>query len=67
MVEQLDWANPTPEAWETEVAGAILRHPGCILVGHSLGAVTAARILTGLNINSDATAPVTTAGRYNAR
>ena len=46
MVEQLDWANPTPEAWETEVAGAILRHPDCILVGHSLGAVTAARILT---------------------
>lgn len=46
LVEQLDWTRPTPEAWETEVAGAILTHPGCILVGHSLGAILAARILT---------------------
>lgn len=46
MVEQADWSRPTPEAWEAEVAGAILNHPGCILVGHSLGAITAARILT---------------------
>lgn len=46
VVEQLDWSHPTPEAWETEVAGAILHHPGCILVGHSLGAILAARILT---------------------
>lgn len=46
MVEQADWSRPTPDAWEAEVAGAILNHPGCILVGHSLGAVTAARILT---------------------
>lgn len=45
-VEQYDWSNPTPEAWETELAGAILNHPGCILVGHSLGAILAARILT---------------------
>lgn len=46
IVEQHSWANPTPEAWEAELAGAILSHPGCILVGHSLGAVLAARILT---------------------
>lgn len=46
VIEQADWSHPTPEAWEAEVAGAILRHPGSILVGHSLGAVTAARILT---------------------
>lgn len=46
VVEQHDWARPTPEAWEAEVAGAILNHPDCILVAHSLGAVTAARILT---------------------
>ncbi|PLL12522.1 hypothetical protein C0V75_11290 [Tabrizicola sp. TH137] len=45
-VEQQDWARPTHEAWEAELAGAILNHPGCILVGHSLGAVLAARILT---------------------
>jgi hypothetical protein len=46
MVEQADWAKPQPEAWEAEVAGAILNHPGAILVGHSLGAVVIARILT---------------------
>lgn len=46
IVEQHDWANPTHEAWEAELAGAILTHPGCILVGHSLGAVLAARVLT---------------------
>lgn len=46
MVEQHDWARPRPEAWEAELAGAILSHPGCILVGHSLGAILAARILT---------------------
>lgn len=46
VVEQHDWARPRHEAWEAELAGAILTHPGCILVGHSLGAVLAARILT---------------------
>ena len=46
IVEQQDWARPTPEAWKAELAGAILQHPDCILVGHSLGAILAARILT---------------------
>ena len=46
VVEQHDWTRPTQEAWEAELAGAILQHPNCILVGHSLGAILAARILT---------------------
>lgn len=46
IVDQHDWARPTPEAWEAELAGAILNHPGCILVGHSLGAILVARMLT---------------------
>lgn len=46
MVEQADWSRPQPESWETEIAGAILQHPGSILVGHSLGAVAIVRILT---------------------
>lgn len=46
IVEQQNWASPTHEAWEAELAGAILSHPNCVLVGHSLGAVLAARILT---------------------
>jgi uncharacterized protein len=46
IVDQADWARPAPEAWEAEVAGAILMHPGAILVGHSLGAVLIARLLS---------------------
>ncbi|MCU0899007.1 MAG: alpha/beta hydrolase [Cypionkella sp.] len=38
--------RPSPTLWETELAGMILRHPDSILVGHSLGAVLIARILT---------------------
>lgn len=38
--------NPVPSAWELELVSAILDHPGAILVGHSLGAVLAARVLT---------------------
>ncbi|MEI4486955.1 alpha/beta hydrolase [Frigidibacter sp. MR17.14] len=44
----LDWRDPArPEAadWEAELAGAVLHHPGAVLVGHSLGAITIARLL----------------------
>lgn len=46
IVEQFDWSNPRPEHWETELAGALLHHPGAFLVGHSLGAVLIARVLS---------------------
>lgn len=36
---------PDPHVWEIELAGAVLRHPGSVLVGHSLGAVLIARVL----------------------
>jgi uncharacterized protein len=45
MVEQDDWADPVAALWEVELAGMILRHPGSILVAHSLGCVLAARLL----------------------
>lgn len=45
VVPQADWARPDPDAWEAELAGAILAHPGAIVVGHSLGAVTILRVL----------------------
>ena len=45
LVDQANRAAPRPEAWEAEVAGAILLHPGSILVGHNLGAVLIARLL----------------------
>lgn len=38
--------RPDPVRWETELAGMILRHPRPVLVGHSLGAVLIARVLT---------------------
>ena len=46
MVDLTDPAHPVPEAWEADLAGAILHHPGAVLVGHSLGAVLIARLLT---------------------
>lgn len=44
-VDQDDWANPSPEAWEAKVADAVLQHPGAILVAHSLGYLVVARLL----------------------
>ena len=46
MVDLSDPSRPIPAVWETELASIILHHPDSILVGHSLGAVLIARILT---------------------
>ena len=46
MLDLSDPAHPDPARWESELAGAILRHPGAVLVGHSLGAVLITRVLT---------------------
>lgn len=45
MVDLPDPAHPAPALWETELASMVLRHPGSVLVGHSLGAVLIARLL----------------------
>lgn len=45
-VELSDPERPVPEVWEIELGGMILRHPDSILVGHSLGAVLIARLLS---------------------
>ncbi|MFD2174918.1 RBBP9/YdeN family alpha/beta hydrolase [Rhodobacter lacus] len=45
MVDLPDPAHPVPEAWEAELAGMVLQHPGAVLVGHSLGAVLIARLI----------------------
>ncbi len=45
IVEQQCWSDPTPEAWITEIAAAIWVHPNSVLVGHSLGAVSIAKVL----------------------
>lgn len=44
-VEFSDPARPIPAVCEIELAGAILQHPGSVLVAHSLGAVLIARLL----------------------
>lgn len=46
MVDLSDPKHPEPHRWEAELAGTILRHPGAVLVGHSLGAVLITRVLT---------------------
>lgn len=45
-VDLSDPGRPDPDRWEEELAGMILMHPGAVLVGHSLGAVLIARLLT---------------------
>jgi len=40
-----DQSRPVPDVWENELASMILRHPDCILVGHSLGVVLIAHLL----------------------
>ena len=45
MVDLPSPDRPVREAWEAELAGMILRHPDCLLVGHSLGAVLIAGLL----------------------
>jgi predicted alpha/beta hydrolase family esterase len=46
MVDLSNPSRPVPAVWEAELASMILHHPDCVLVGHSLGAVLVARILT---------------------
>jgi hypothetical protein len=46
LVDLSDPGRPSPAAWEAELASTILHHPDCVLVGHSLGAILVARILT---------------------
>ncbi|PKQ12669.1 MAG: hypothetical protein CVT70_08420 [Alphaproteobacteria bacterium HGW-Alphaproteobacteria-1] len=46
IVEQKCWARPRSDQWLTEIAGALLLHPGAVLVGHSLGAVAAVQLLS---------------------
>lgn len=45
MVDLSDPSRPDPARWEAELAGTLLRHPGAVLVGHSLGAVLVTRVL----------------------
>lgn len=46
LLEMGDPARPVRELWQAMLATKVLRHPGCVLVGHSLGAVTIAHLLT---------------------
>ena len=45
MVHQEDWRNPHPDVWEDQVAGAVLRHSGSLIVAHSLGCLVVARLV----------------------
>lgn len=45
-VDLPDPSHPVPAVWEIELASMVLRHPDSLLVGHSLGAVLIARLLS---------------------
>ena len=45
LIDLPDPRRPIREAWEAALAVMILRHPGSILVGHSLGSVLIAQML----------------------
>lgn len=46
LVEQSDWARPDLIEWSSRVEKALHRHPGSILVAHSMGAFIAASLAT---------------------
>ena len=46
LVSQRDWSRPDFAEWTAEIEKALARHPGSILVAHSIGAVIAAGIAT---------------------
>lgn len=55
MLDMGNHTHPVREVWEAALAVQILKNPGCVLVGHSLGAVTIANLLTrwsGLNVHA---------------
>lgn len=43
-VEQDDWERPTLGEWVAELLSAVRRHPGAVLVGHSLGCALIAHV-----------------------
>lgn len=45
MVTFTDLGDPVPAAMDVELIAAILDNPGCVLIGHSLGAILIARVL----------------------
>lgn len=44
LVEQRSWSRPDRDAWVATLAAAVEAHPGALLVGHSLGAITIAHL-----------------------
>lgn len=46
IVEPKSRSAPTPDAWLAEIAAATLAHPGAVLVGHGLGAIAIAELLS---------------------
>jgi len=44
LVEQDDWRNPRPGAWQSRLADAIAAAPGATLIAHSLGCALVAQL-----------------------
>lgn len=48
LVEQRDWHRPNLHEWTERVEKALARHPGSILIAHSIGAI----VVAGLGLRS---------------
>lgn len=46
IVEQNCWSRPCPDEWLSVIATALTHRPGAIVVGHSVGAVSAVKLLS---------------------
>jgi predicted alpha/beta hydrolase family esterase len=44
FLEQADWSNPDEASWLDSLEKAVMRRPGCLLIGHSLGAILSAKL-----------------------
>lgn len=44
LVEQADWVHPSVDAWVAVAARAVEKHPGSVLVSHSLGGAVIAHL-----------------------
>jgi predicted alpha/beta hydrolase family esterase len=46
LVEQQDWSRPDLVEWTNRLEMALARHPGSILIAHSIGALVAVNVAT---------------------
>jgi outer membrane protein OmpA-like peptidoglycan-associated protein len=61
LVEQRDWHRPNLHEWTERVEKALARHPGSILIAHSIGAI----VVAGLGLQAAMRQALDTLGTYD--